>query len=302
MMSERLMIRSNNDDRVLFRVFRVLYPADAGGERPYYDHHHPELEISCIQQGSGIFTCEGIDYPFKAGDVFLHCGNDTHCFHRIASDPQLTMLVFQFEQRQIWALGGEWFEPAYLQLFSGGGSIGHYVPGSTPEAQTICHLLQESFDECRDQQPAYQMLVKAKLLAMLANLVRYFHQDLPEESGLPNSRHMEQIERSMQYILKHLDEPFSLDDLAREAQMSRSYFSSSFRKLNGVSVWDYITSKRVELAQQLLETTDNSILDISGSCGYNNISNFNRAFRRVTGKTPREYRKENPKSSAKRTE
>ena len=49
---------------------------------------------------------------------------------------------------------------------------------------------------------------------------------------------------------------------------------------------------RIENAQHLLETTDRSILDISGSCGYNNISNFNRAFRRVTGKTPREYRKD----------
>ena len=136
------------------------------------------------------------------------------------------------------------------------------------------------------------MLVKAKLLAMLSNLVRYFHKELPEPPEMPSSRHREQIERSMQFILKHLDAQLSLDDLAREAQMSRSYYSTSFRKLNGVSVWDYIMNKRIENAQHLLETTDRSILDISGSCGYNNISNFNRAFRRVTGKTPREYRKD----------
>ena len=96
----------------------------------------------------------------------------------------------------------------------------------------------------------------------------------------------------MQFILKHLDAQLSLDDLAREAQMSRSYYSTTFRRLNGVSVWDYIMNKRIENAQHLLETTDRSILDISGSCGYNNISNFNRAFRRVTGKTPREYRRD----------
>lgn len=302
MMSERLVIRSNDDDRVLFRVFRVLYPKDASGDRPYYDHHHPELEISCIQQGSGVFTCEGKDYPFVAGDVFLHCGNDTHCFHRIAPDPQLVMLVFQFEQRQIWALGGEWFEPAYLQLFSGGGSIGHYVPGEAQEAQAICRLLQESFDDCRERQPAYQMLVKAKLLAMLSNLVRYFHKELPEPSELPSFRHRHQIEHSMQFILKHLDTELSLDDLACEAQMSRSYYSSSFRKLNGVSVWEYITSMRIERAQQMLETTGKSILEISGSCGFNNISNFNRAFRRVAGKTPREYRKDNQQPSSTRME
>ena len=136
------------------------------------------------------------------------------------------------------------------------------------------------------------MLVKAKLLAMLSNLVRYFHKELPEPPEMPNSRHREQIERSMQFILKHLDAQLSLDDLAHEAQMSRSYYSTSFRKLNGVSVWEYIMNMRIENAQHLLETTDRSILDISGSCGYNNISNFNRAFRRVTGKTPREYRKD----------
>ena len=302
MMSERLVIRSNNDDHVLFRVFRVIYPKNAGGDKPYYNHHHPELEISCIQQGSGVFTCEGKDYPFRAGDVFLHCGNDAHYFHRIAPEMQLVMLVFQFEQRQIWALGGEWFEPAYLQLFSGGGSIGHYVPREAPEAQAICQLLQESFDDCREQKPAYQMLVKAKLLAMLSNLVRFFHEDLPEPPELPSFRHRHQIERSMQFILKHLDSEFSLDDLAREAQMSRSYYSSSFRKLNGVSVWEYITSMRIERAQQMLETSEKSILEISGSCGYNNISNFNRAFRRVTGKTPREYRKDCQQANSTRME
>ena len=299
MMSERLVIYSNNDDHVLFRVFRVIYPEDASGEKPYYDHHHPELEISCIQEGTGVFTCENKDYPFQKGDVFLHCGNDSHCFKYIAPGPQLTMLVFHFEQRQLWTLGGEWFEPAYMQLFSGGGSIGHYVPGSVPEAQMICRLLQESFDECSLKQPAYEMVVKSNLLAMLANLARYFHKDLPEKAGLPASHHMEQIEHSMRYILKHLDMQLSLDDLANEASMSRSYYSSSFRRLNGVSVWDYITGKRIERAEHLLETTDKSILEISGSCGYNNISNFNRAFRRVVGKTPREYRKDYEKHGYK---
>lgn len=293
MMSERLVIRSNNDDHVLFRVFRVSYPQDASGDQPYYDHHHPELEISCIVSGSGIFSCAGTNYAFNQGDVFMHCGNDTHCFLNIAPEPQLTMLVFQFEQRLIWAQGGEWFEPTYLQLFSRGSAVGHYIPGDTEEAQNICSLLQRSFDECVVRRPAYQMMVKSMLLAMLSNLVRFFYHKLPDVTESPNSRHIEQIERSMQFILKNLDVQFTLDDLAREAQMSRSYYSTIFRELNGMSVWDYITNRRIERAQFLLETTDAAILDISGSCGYNNISNFNRAFRQVTGKTPRQFRNDN---------
>ena len=235
----------------------------------------------------------GGNYAFNQGDVFMHCGNDTHCFLNIAPEPQLTMLVFQFEQRLIWAQGGEWFEPTYLQLFSRGSAVGHYIPGDTEEAQNICSLLQRSFDECVVRRPAYQMMVKSMLLAMLSNLVRFFYHKLPDVTEAPNSRHIEQIERSMQFILKNLDVQFTLDDLAREAQMSRSYYSTIFRELNGMSVWDYITNRRIERAQFLLETTDAAILDISGSCGYNNISNFNRAFRQVTGKTPRQFRNDN---------
>lgn len=290
MMSERLVIRSNNDDHVLFRVFRVSYPLDASGDQPYYEHHHPEIEISCIVSGGGVFSCAGTNYPFKQGDVFMHCSNDSHCLLNIAPEHQLTMIVFQFEQRLTWTQGGEWFEPTYIQFFSQGSEVGNYIPGDTEAARSICDLLQRSFEECANRRPAYQMMVKSMLLAMLSNLVRFFFHKLPNTGKTLNARHVEQIEYSVQFILKNLDEQFNLDDLARKAKMSRSYYSTIFRKLNGVSVWDYIINRRIERAEFLLETTDAPILDISGSCGYNNISNFNRAFRQVTGKTPRQFR------------
>ena len=83
----------------------------------------------------------------------------------------------------------------------------------------------------------------------------------------------------------------TLDSLAEAAHMSRSYYSTIFKKLNGVSVWDYITNQRIDKAEQMLETTDIPVIEISENCGFNNISNFNRAFRKITGGTPRDYRK-----------
>ncbi|MCC8061494.1 MAG: AraC family transcriptional regulator [Clostridiales bacterium] len=95
----------------------------------------------------------------------------------------------------------------------------------------------------------------------------------------------------MNYILIHLKDPLSLDLLAKNAAMSRSYYSSLFKALNGIPVWDYITHQRINLAVYHLEHTTSPITQICEACGYYNISNFNRMFKRIIGKTPREYRK-----------
>ena len=73
--------------------------------------------------------------------------------------------------------------------------------------------------------------------------------------------------------------------------MSKSYFSTIFKKYNGISPWDYITIKRVEKAVTLLKTTDKTKLEIAQSCGFNSPANFYKAFLRITGKSPKYYSK-----------
>ena len=68
--SDRIVVRSDTDNHVLFSVFKVYYPYADKAEARYILHHHPELEISCILDGAGIYHCAGNDYPFSAGDVF----------------------------------------------------------------------------------------------------------------------------------------------------------------------------------------------------------------------------------------
>lgn len=73
--------------------------------------------------------------------------------------------------------------------------------------------------------------------------------------------------------------------------MSKTYFCGQLKKLNGISLWDYITIKRIEKAITLIESSNLSRLEIALKCGYNNTSNFYYAFKKVTGKTPEDYKK-----------
>ena len=73
--------------------------------------------------------------------------------------------------------------------------------------------------------------------------------------------------------------------------MSRSYFSAVFKKLNGLTVWDYITNKRIQLAVDHIRQGTHSITEIALLCGYNTMANFNRSFKMVTHCTPSQFRK-----------
>lgn len=294
MLQYRTLVRSSIDNHVLFHIFKASYPNSVPVHQPYYDHHHSELELSVIESGSGCYTCAGKDYEFHTGDVFMHCGNDIHCFKRIDRKFPLSLLVIQFEPRFIWSSGKDWFDSKYLQIFLNNTSneIERHIPGNLPVAQTIYQLLNNCFTECHDHQPAYDMFIKANLLTILANLARHYHADINNQAFSIKYEHVKHLESSMNYILTHLEEDLQLDDLAREANMSRSYYSTMFKKLNGISVWNYIINQRIAKAQYMLEQSLVPIIEISEKCGFNNLSNFNRAFKKITGKTPHEYRKE----------
>lgn len=290
-MSRRVVVRSSDDNHILFSVFKAYYPHVAPGIQEPQNHLHLDAEVSAWVSGSGIYCCGDREYPFSAGDVLFHSANAPHYIKYVDPGDSPSLIVVRFDPRLVWSPSGDWSSPELMSLFSGKASGSRHIPADSPTAGSIVKLLYEIFDECHRQDHAYEIVVKSKIMTVLAYLVRCFYNE-PEISSSPviNRRYLLQMESSTNYILSHLDAPLTLDMLAKEACMSRSYYSTMFKELNGISVWDYITKQRIDLAQYQLEHSELSITQISENCGFNSISNFNRAFRKLTGKTPREYR------------
>ena len=103
------------------------------------------------------------------------------------------------------------------------------------------------------------------------------------------------MDQAMTFINENLKTQLSLGEIAERTGLSRIYFSTLFAALNGLTPWEYITIKRIEKSKALLTATKYSVLEISGLCGYENLSNFNRMFLRITGETPSQYRKSHSK-------
>ena len=92
------------------------------------------------------------------------------------------------------------------------------------------------------------------------------------------------------YINSHYMDELKLKTLAQLACMSETAFSRFFKLHTGRTVSDYIIDIRLGYASRMLVDTNKSIADICYLCGYNNLSNFNRVFKRKKGCAPTEFR------------
>ena len=70
--------------------------------------------------------------------------------------------------------------------------------------------------------------------------------------------------------------------------MNFNYFSSYFRKVTNISFSDYVTRMRINHARELLRETDKNVTEIAMECGFNNISNFYRLYKKHVGKPPKD--------------
>lgn len=103
------------------------------------------------------------------------------------------------------------------------------------------------------------------------------------------------IQNAINYVEEHLTEEIDYNEVAKEAACSSFYFQKIFSILCGITLGDYIRSRRLTLAGNELSTTDNKVIDIALKYGYDSPESFTRAFSRFHGVTPSKAKKDGSK-------
>ncbi|HWS61719.1 MAG TPA: AraC family transcriptional regulator [Steroidobacteraceae bacterium] len=151
-------------------------------------------------------------------------------------------------------------------------------------ALKIARLIESS-------RPDHRRYVEALGVVLVHELMRTTEGTQTAEANIHGGLAAWQRRKTVAYIEQHLAEPISLEVLAQMAGLSRNYFCRAFRQSFGIPPKRYQLSQRIERAKTLLAKHAASVTDIGGSVGYNDTSAFSTAFRRVTGLTPRAYRR-----------
>ncbi|MBR4470539.1 MAG: helix-turn-helix transcriptional regulator [Erysipelotrichaceae bacterium] len=99
------------------------------------------------------------------------------------------------------------------------------------------------------------------------------------------------LHKALEYIHDHIYENLSSQDIADALNFSRGYLSDIFNKNMNCSIPDYIAKEKIEIAKNLLQNTDTSIIDISDYLSFSSQSYFQNVFRKYTSMTPKQYRR-----------
>ncbi len=258
--------------------------------RAFTAHHHNYLEIALFRRGGGTYSIGNRAYPIAPGDIFLFSTDEMHFVSDITSD--IEAVTLHFAPCFIWSPGDHLFDYSYLKVFfERGDSFVNRIPGDSSLAAELAPLIQDIDNECLQGKEHYELMVKIKLLTVLLTLLRAFPSS--EEKAPPVSvgvTGVSAVQAALDYINEHYTTDVTLDALAAHAGVSRSYLSALFKRLNGMTIWNYILIRRVDLAKHYLTKTDRSMMEVATDCGFNTAANFNKIFKSLTAQTPSAYR------------
>ena len=278
---------SNADKRgYLDQGFRLFHLKDTLAQK-LQPHYHEFDKIILPLGGRVTYVVEGVAYFLKPWDMLLVQHN---LIHRVAIDPEEP-----YERIVIW-LGREWmasrsdpgepldacFETARRQGF-------HLLRTDGDRRLFYMQKIQQLEEALRSTEfGAGRMadtLCQQLLIGVNRDMLRY-----PTAREERDSYRVDpKMEEVLRYIAAHLEEPLSVDLLAREFYLSRYYLMHRFKAVTGYTVHQYISQKRLLRAGELIREGV-PVMKAAEQAGFREYSTFLRAFQNTSRMSPREFR------------
>ena len=257
----------------------------------YYDslHFHPEIQLALIVKGRGYrFIGDSID-RFGPGDLLLIGPNLPHVFRcdkeYYQKNPNLgvyAILVF-FSAK---SLGNSLLEMPEMHRIN--ELITHCHKGIKITGKTrieVARLMKEllvekGFDRLLKFLKILDLISSSKTNQEISNI----GYDKPQKES-----DNERLNKVIDHVLNHFSEKVLLEDVASIANMTPNAFCRFFKHRTENTFSRFLNEIRIGHACKLLVSEDINVSQAAYECGYNNISNFNRQFKEITGFTPSEY-------------
>jgi AraC-like DNA-binding protein len=140
---------------------------------------------------------------------------------------------------------------------------------------------------------AARIIKLLSLLEQMASMDDWVFLSPPTNLRKPREADYKRLNDILAFILENYQSSIGLPEVAAVAHLTPSAFCRFFKKRTRKSFVEYLNKFRVSVACKLLMESDLPVADVCFQTGFNNLANFNRQFRRVTGMTPTQFRKVN---------
>lgn len=243
------------------------------------DHCHDYYEIFYLLSGSCRFLLKDTVYQIEKGDlVFIAPGELHHAIYQTGNSCEVILLYFKKEH-----LDSNFAPADHLTLHSFMGTV------SALYQEDFNMLLSRMLSENTHIDEFSESFKRCLLSEVLLMLMRHSVMNMQEPTLLRTKD--ADILLATKYIYKNFQKTITLDEVSAVSSLSPTYFSKKFKQTTGMGFKEYLNYVRLKHAQTALLTTSNSITDIALACGFNDSNYFKDLFKKVYGKSPREFRK-----------
>ena len=166
---------------------------------------------------------------------------------------------------------------------------------SDDNANNIRHLIWQIAHEYNHFTVGSSYIIENALINLLVYMTRIYEYQ-QEKVTSPVSKHRD-IDELIKYMNSNFGQELTLEYLAARQHLSKEYLSRYFKKETGKNISEYLSEIRISRAKGMLHTDTFPIGFISEYCGYRTISAFEKAFKKIVGMSPSDYRKSSQKSS-----
>ncbi|MCC4723255.1 AraC family transcriptional regulator [Salinicoccus sp. RF5] len=252
-------------------------------------HSHQEYEIYIFHDGVCRYLINNQIYDLEPGDILLMDGLALHK-PNVPRNSEYVRSVIHFSPQWIRGLLKELGGLYLLKVFE---ERHHYfirtkMNDEYKKLETVIRRMDE-LEKFEDEENA-EMEQKALFVQMLTIIHRIGEPDKLKQPGV-HSEKIEHAEKIAAYIQQHYTEKVTIDMVASDLNISKSYVSHVFREMTGFTVMEYVMGSRLMRAKYLLEAEPSKPLkDIAFESGFESASHFSRYFKEKVGVTAKEYR------------
>ena len=262
-------------------------------------HRHAYVQIVYVSKGKLQHVLNKTVFDLYHGDIFIIPPYVPHCFRETGPEPY-EIIEFEFvpefiDERFVRSYKENSFmDFAYLEPFLvAEKEIRPRLNLAGPVQLEVERILATVIREYERREADFALLIKALLQELLVLVSRAFSRSLSGSDGQALfDRHRAALHQAIDYVHQNITGPVSVEEAARVAMLSQSYFRYLFKQLFQKSFVEYVNDLRVARARDLLrEKPDRLVIDICHDVGFCSVAHFNRLFRACCGMTPQAYRK-----------
>ena len=273
---------ARTDDRRLRNHFNIDKKRRTNRHKQSAPHLHSYYEMYYLLDGHCRFFLGNRVYRLGTGDLLIIPPEAYHmCSYEEKGIHERFALYFD-EQRLAPSLS-----PFIEYLPSAAESARQYHVRKSGQSDLIL-MLNRLLEYYRSLSPFGDEMLEHLIPLFLLFLSRNLEAPAAEDEADHPYR---ALESAADFIAKHFMEPLTLEEAAKAAGFTPSYFSRKFKEVAGIGFRDYLTHLRIKEATRLLDSTSLSIQEISQQCGFSSSNYFGDVFRSVYHVSPSEYRR-----------